>query len=139
MQKRATGFALLLISLVVLVQAGPRDELWKEVEEAEKKGVKIAAGLQCRHSPARAALMTGRDPMRLGIAYGVILPAAVLEIPVHGCWNIHASLLPRWRGAAPIQRAIEAGDREGAARFMKYRHWSYTFQEKHIRKFHGGE
>ncbi len=43
-------------------------------------------------------------------AYGMILPAAVLALPRHGCLNIHASLLPRWRGAAPIQRAIEAGD-----------------------------
>ncbi|GHC16272.1 methionyl-tRNA formyltransferase [Aidingimonas halophila] len=43
-------------------------------------------------------------------AYGLILPSAVLSIPRHGCLNVHASLLPRWRGAAPIQRAIEAGD-----------------------------
>lgn len=43
-------------------------------------------------------------------AYGLLLPAAVLELPRHGCWNIHASLLPRWRGAAPIQYAIAAGD-----------------------------
>ena len=43
-------------------------------------------------------------------AYGLILPQSVLDLPVHGCINIHASLLPRWRGAAPIQRAIEAGD-----------------------------
>ena len=45
-------------------------------------------------------------------AYGLILPQAVLDAPKHGCLNIHASLLPRWRGAAPIQRAIEAGDAE---------------------------
>lgn len=44
------------------------------------------------------------------VAYGLILPQAVLDIPRHGCFNIHASLLPRWRGAAPIARAIEAGD-----------------------------
>src|SRR5690606_36173868 len=44
------------------------------------------------------------------VAYGLILPQSVLDIPEHGCWNVHASLLPRWRGAAPIQRAIEAGD-----------------------------
>ena len=45
------------------------------------------------------------------VAYGLILPASVLAIPRYGGWNVHASLLPRWRGAAPIQRAIEAGDR----------------------------
>ena len=44
------------------------------------------------------------------VAYGLLLPQSVLDIPEHGCWNVHASLLPRWRGAAPIQRAIEAGD-----------------------------
>lgn len=44
------------------------------------------------------------------VAYGLILPQAVLDVPRLGCWNIHASLLPRWRGAAPIHRAIEAGD-----------------------------
>lgn len=44
------------------------------------------------------------------VAYGLILPRAVLDVPRFGCWNIHASLLPRWRGAAPIQRAIVAGD-----------------------------
>src|SRR3546814_11071969 len=43
-------------------------------------------------------------------AYGLILPEWVLMLPTHGCFNIHASLLPRWRGAAPIQRAIQAGD-----------------------------
>ncbi len=46
------------------------------------------------------------------VAYGLILPRKVLAIPRFGCWNVHASLLPRWRGAAPIQRAILAGDRE---------------------------
>ncbi|WP_395377751.1 methionyl-tRNA formyltransferase [Marinicella sp. W31] len=44
------------------------------------------------------------------VAYGLIVPQQILDIPQHGCWNIHASLLPRWRGAAPIQRAILAGD-----------------------------
>jgi len=46
------------------------------------------------------------------VAYGLILPRKVLAMPRHGCWNVHASLLPRWRGAAPIQRAILAGDSE---------------------------
>ncbi|KPP96790.1 methionyl-tRNA formyltransferase [Marinobacter sp. HL-58] len=52
-------------------------------------------------------------------AYGLILPQAVLDIPRHGCLNIHASLLPRWRGAAPIQRAIAAGDRETGITIMQ--------------------
>ncbi|RTL58208.1 MAG: methionyl-tRNA formyltransferase [Rhodocyclaceae bacterium] len=52
-------------------------------------------------------------------AYGLILPQAVLDIPCHGCLNIHGSLLPRWRGAAPIQRAIEAGDKESGIVIMQ--------------------
>ena len=52
-------------------------------------------------------------------AYGVILPQAVLDLPGHGCLNVHASLLPRWRGAAPIQAAILAGDEESGISLMK--------------------
>jgi len=53
------------------------------------------------------------------VAYGLILPEAVLQIPRFGCWNVHASLLPRWRGAAPIQRAIEAGDEQTGVCLMQ--------------------
>jgi methionyl-tRNA formyltransferase len=53
------------------------------------------------------------------VAYGLILPQAVLGMPRHGCLNIHASLLPRWRGAAPIHRAIEAGDTETGVCIMQ--------------------
>ncbi len=52
-------------------------------------------------------------------AYGLLLPATILDIPKHGCINIHASLLPRWRGAAPIQRAIQAGDKETGITIMQ--------------------
>jgi methionyl-tRNA formyltransferase len=58
----------------------------------------------------REQLRALRPDLMVVIAYGLILPPKVLAIPRHGCWNLHASLLPRWRGAAPIQRAIEAGD-----------------------------
>ena len=53
------------------------------------------------------------------VAYGLILPPSVRAIPKLGCWNVHASLLPRWRGAAPIQRAIEAGDRRSGVCLMQ--------------------
>ncbi len=53
------------------------------------------------------------------VAYGLILPQAVLEIPRYGAVNVHASLLPRWRGAAPIQRALLAGDRETGVSIMQ--------------------
>lgn len=59
---------------------------------------------------ARQALAIAQSDLMVVAAYGLILPEWVLRQPVHGCFNIHASLLPRWRGAAPIQRAIEAGD-----------------------------
>lgn len=53
------------------------------------------------------------------VAYGLLLPKAVLEIPRHGCINVHGSILPRWRGAAPIQRAIEAGDKTSGVTIMQ--------------------
>lgn len=53
------------------------------------------------------------------VAYGLLLPQSVLDIPKHGCWNVHASLLPRWRGAAPIQRALEAGDSQSGVCLMQ--------------------
>src|SRR5690554_4124994 len=53
------------------------------------------------------------------VAYGLLLPLAVLEAPKFGCLNVHASLLPRWRGAAPIQRCIEAGDKETGITIMQ--------------------
>lgn len=53
------------------------------------------------------------------VAYGLMIPAELLQMPGLGCWNIHASLLPRWRGAAPIQRAIEAGDHETGVCIMQ--------------------
>lgn len=53
------------------------------------------------------------------VAYGMILPKSILDLPKYGCINIHASILPRWRGAAPIQRAIEAGDQETGVSIMQ--------------------
>jgi len=60
----------------------------------------------------------GADVM-IVVAYGLLLPPEILGIPTRGCLNVHASLLPRWRGAAPIQRAIEAGDRETGVTIMQ--------------------
>jgi methionyl-tRNA formyltransferase len=68
---------------------------------------------------AQQELADLRPDMMIVAAYGLILPQAVLEIPAHGCLNIHASLLPRWRGAAPIQRAIAAGDKETGITIMQ--------------------
>ncbi len=65
------------------------------------------------------ALAALQPDIMVVVAYGLLLPPAVLAIPRHGCINVHASLLPRWRGAAPIQRAIEAGDRETGVTIMQ--------------------
>jgi methionyl-tRNA formyltransferase len=67
----------------------------------------------------RAALVAWEPELLVVVAYGLILPSAVLAIPRLGCLNIHASLLPRWRGAAPIQRAILAGDTETGVTIMQ--------------------
>ena len=68
---------------------------------------------------SRDALRALKPDLMVVVAYGLLLPQAILDIPEHGCWNVHASLLPRWRGAAPIQRAIEAGDRETGVCLMQ--------------------
>ncbi len=68
---------------------------------------------------AQAILRELAPEVMVVVAYGLILPQAVLDIPRHGCINIHASLLPRWRGAAPIQRAIEAGDTQTGVTIMR--------------------
>jgi methionyl-tRNA formyltransferase len=67
----------------------------------------------------QAALRALQPDLMIVVAYGLLLPKAVLEIPRLGCINIHASLLPRWRGAAPIQRAILAGDQETGVTIMQ--------------------
>ena len=68
---------------------------------------------------ARVALEAAQADAMVVAAYGLILPQWVLDLPAHGCFNIHASLLPRWRGAAPIHRAIEAGDAETGVTLMQ--------------------
>lgn len=72
-----------------------------------------------RHADAVEGLAALQPELMVVVAYGLILPAAVLAIPRLGCINIHASLLPRWRGAAPIQRAILAGDSETGVCLMQ--------------------
>ncbi|MDR2637048.1 MAG: methionyl-tRNA formyltransferase [Zoogloeaceae bacterium] len=72
-----------------------------------------------RDAEARARLAAANADAMIVAAYGLILPQEVLDMPRLGCLNIHASLLPRWRGAAPIQRAIEAGDRETGISIMQ--------------------
>lgn len=68
---------------------------------------------------ARAELAALEPDLMVVVAYGLLLPKAILDTPRLGCINVHASLLPRWRGAAPIQRAIEAGDTESGVTIMQ--------------------
>lgn len=72
-----------------------------------------------RSTDAQAELKALDPDLMVVAAYGLLLPRAVLDIPRYGCLNIHASLLPRWRGAAPIQRAIAAGDTETGITIMQ--------------------
>ncbi|MCO7633738.1 methionyl-tRNA formyltransferase [Pseudomonas guariconensis] len=72
-----------------------------------------------RSAEAQAELAALAPDLMVVVAYGLILPQAVLDIPRLGCINSHASLLPRWRGAAPIQRAVEAGDAESGVTVMR--------------------
>jgi methionyl-tRNA formyltransferase len=78
--------------------------------EALLRGIEVLQPEDFRSPISRQALAALKPDLLVVVAYGLILPQAVLDIPTHGCWNVHASLLPRWRGAAPIQRAIQAGD-----------------------------
>ena len=77
---------------------------------AQPRGLRLDGRYAEDAAAAQAALTGARPDMIVVAAYGLILPRWVLELPRLGCLNIHASLLPRWRGAAPIHRAIEAGD-----------------------------
>ncbi len=78
--------------------------------EAVARGIPVYQPESLKDAAAQQQLRDVQPDLMVVVAYGLILPKAVLAIPTHGCWNVHASLLPRWRGAAPIQRAIQAGD-----------------------------
>ncbi|MDO4908092.1 methionyl-tRNA formyltransferase [Neisseria sp.] len=88
-------------------------------QAAAALGLTVAQPQSLRNEEAQELLRKQHADVMVVAAYGLILPQAVLDIPQHGCLNIHASLLPRWRGAAPIQRAIEAGDAETGVCIMQ--------------------
>ena len=117
----AAGFEILLVLTQpdrpkgrgMQLQASPVKQAALEL------GLAIAQPASLRHEEAQALLRAQNADVMVVAAYGLILPQAVLDTPAHGCLNIHASLLPRWRGAAPIQRAIEAGDTETGVCIMQ--------------------
>ena len=86
---------------------------------AEHFGLPILQPETLKTPEARAELAALNPDIMVVVAYGLILPKDILDTPAQGCLNIHASLLPRWRGAAPIQRAIEAGDTETGVTIMQ--------------------
>ncbi|RDZ27504.1 methionyl-tRNA formyltransferase [Lysobacter silvisoli] len=87
--------------------------------EALLRGIPVLQPENFKAAISREALRALQPDLMIVVAYGLILPQSVLDIPTYGCWNVHASLLPRWRGAAPIQRAIEAGDRHSGVCLMQ--------------------
>jgi methionyl-tRNA formyltransferase len=97
----------------------------KKLQQSPVKICALKAGLSVyqpenfKLPPARVALAELNAELMVVVAYGLILPKPVLDTPRLGCVNIHASLLPRWRGAAPIQRAIEAGDSQTGVCLMQ--------------------
>jgi methionyl-tRNA formyltransferase len=79
---------------------------------AERENIVVFQPVSLKDEETQRIIADQRPDLMIVVAYGLMLPAEVLKLPRYGCWNIHASLLPRWRGAAPVQRAIEAGDRQ---------------------------
>jgi methionyl-tRNA formyltransferase len=86
---------------------------------AEAHGIPVETPSSLKEAAAREALARYRPDLAVVVAYGMLLPRAILDTPRLGCLNLHASLLPRWRGAAPIQRAVMAGDRETGVAIMR--------------------
>ena len=86
---------------------------------AQKNNLTVFEYSSLKSEEAQEALKKLNPEIICVAAYGALLPESVLSLPVHGCVNVHASLLPRWRGAAPIERAILAGDKEAGVCIMR--------------------
>jgi methionyl-tRNA formyltransferase len=87
--------------------------------EARRFGIPVLTPKTLRDETAQAEFRSHNADVAVVVAYGLILPKPILDAPKLGCFNVHASLLPRWRGAAPINRAIMAGDAETGVTIMK--------------------
>lgn len=86
---------------------------------AEELGLPVRTPVSLRNAEAQAEFAALDLDVAVVAAYGLILPQAILDAPKHGCLNVHGSLLPRWRGAAPVQRAILAGDEKTGVMVMQ--------------------
>ena len=98
---------------------GKKDRPSPVQARAEALGLPVRHPVSLRTAEAQAEFAALNADIAVVVAYGLILPQPVLDAPAHGCLNIHASLLPRWRGAAPIHRAIMAGDAETGVCIMQ--------------------
>lgn len=98
---------------------GKKDRPSPVQARAEALGLPVRYPISLRNEEAQADFSALKADVAVVVAYGLILPQAILDAPTHGCLNIHASLLPRWRGAAPIHRAIMAGDSETGVCIMQ--------------------
>lgn len=98
---------------------GMADRMSPVHARAQELGLTVLTPKNLKGAAEQAVFAAHGADAAVVVAYGLLLPRAVLEAPRHGCFNVHASALPRWRGAAPIQRAIMAGDRETAVMVMR--------------------
>src|ERR1700748_1103135 len=116
------GHALVAVYTRAPRRAGPRGlELRKTAvhSAADSLGIPVRTPTSLRDFETQKAFCDLMADVAIVAAYGLILPTSILEAPRHGCLNLHASLLPRWRGAAPIHRAILAGDSETGVDVMR--------------------
>jgi methionyl-tRNA formyltransferase len=88
-------------------------------QQARRLGIPVLTPATLKTPEAAQEFRAHNADAAVVVAYGMILPKAILDAPKHGCFNLHASLLPRWRGAAPINRAIMAGDSESGVMVMR--------------------
>lgn len=88
-------------------------------ELALARGIEVFQPLKLKEDGVLEKISAARPDVIVVAAYGLLVPATILELPQFGCLNIHTSILPRWRGAAPIQRAVQAGDKETGVTIMQ--------------------
>jgi len=100
--------------------------------KAEELGIEVRTPKSLRSQDAQTDFAGLSADIAVVAAYGLILPQAVLDAPAHGCLNIHASILPRWRGAAPIHRAVMAGDKETGVTIMQMEAGLDTGPMRHV-------
>ncbi len=100
--------------------------------KAEALGLDVRSPKSLKSAEEKEAFAALAADVAVVAAYGLILPQAVLDAPTHGCLNIHASILPRWRGAAPIHRAVMAGDKETGVTIMQMEAGLDTGPMRHV-------